>query len=148
MKILEEDNGESLLVKGMAKFYTGLDILLANNFLNFPTKEKLNTLSRSIEDKFKCKFSDIFYMDYDEMKNKHSEKMGAFEKDFAESGCISKFLFDVEDGIVISNQDNFNKSQKHMCKSTITKSDKSLSDNGTSPNNYKLEVKTINQTPK
>lgn len=137
-----EDPKATNIIKGMAKFYIGLDRLISNNFLKLPTIKDLDNLQEVMEEKLKKVVTGVCYDDYTELKLKGGEKFQDYELDFAKVGCLPKFLCDIEDELVISNQDNFDKSRLNnmMMKNSFTdiKSYKSFSDNQTSPNNYAL----------
>ena len=74
----------------------------------------------------------------EELRTRKGETIEKFERDFAETGCLSKFLIEIDDEIHISNQDNFDQSQKNPRDISIfdQRSVIAFSENEVSPKDY------------
>lgn len=133
-----DDPNENLVSKGMAKFYLSIDLLVSRNLLGFPKFEKVEDLSWIFQEKIKNVIEKFFSRDFEELRTRKTERILNFERDFAETGCLSKFLTEIDDEIQISNQDNFDQSQKNPREISIfdQRSVIAFSENEVSPQPY------------
>jgi len=124
----------------MAKFYLSIDLLVSRNLLLFPEYDKVENLSKILQMKLSNDIQNFFQIDLEELRAKKAERISNFEKDFSETGCLPKFLTEIDDEIQISNQDNFDLSQKNPNPTDISMLDQrsmiAFSENEPSPKNY------------
>lgn len=116
LRIIEAKD-TSLIAKGMAKFYIGIERLTSNNLIKFPSKPLKKDLSNIIplvEEKLHKVISEIFHQGYEDLHSIYPEKMTQYEEELAENGEVLRFLNDIETNLVISNLDNYGKSNVTM----------------------------------
>jgi hypothetical protein len=74
------DPEETNCVKGMAKFYIGLDMLISHGLIRFPTLDEMSNLSKLMDERIKKAVKDICYNDYTDLIKKGEEKMNQYEQ--------------------------------------------------------------------